>query len=166
MTSIRDASEDDLPGIRAIYNQVIATSTAVYADDPVTPEDRRAWMAARLGQGYPVLVAVDPGDGSPAGFSSFGDFRAWPGYRHTVELMVHVREDRRGRGIGPALVRPLLGRAAALGKHVMVAGIDAANDASIRMHRRLGFEQVAHFREVGRKFDRWLDLVLMQRILS
>jgi L-amino acid N-acyltransferase YncA len=165
MHTFRDATEADLPGILAIYNEVIATSTAVFSDQPVTLEDRRAWFAARVGQGYPVLVA-EGGDGSVQGFASFGDFRAWPGYRHTVEHSVHVRADARGRGVGSALLPPLLERAAALGKHVVVAGIDAANAGSIRMHERLGFERAGHLREVGRKFDRWLDLVLMQRLLG
>lgn len=164
--TVRDATEADLPGILAIYNEVIATSTAVFSDSPVTLEDRRAWLAARAGQGYPVLVAVGEDDGSVLGFVSFGDFRAWPGYRHTVEHSVHVRADMRGRGIGSALVPPLLERAAALGKHVVVAGIDAANEGSIRMHERLGFERAGLLRQVGRKFDRWLDLVLMQRLLD
>lgn len=162
---IRDATEADLAGILVIYNEVIATSTAVFSDSPVTLEDRRAWLGARTAQGYPVLVAIGE-DGAVQGFASFGDFRAWPGYRHTVEHSVHVRADARGRGIGSALVPPLLERAAALGKHVMVAGIDAANAGSIRMHERLGFERAGLLREVGRKFDRWLDLVLMQRLIG
>ena len=100
------------------------------------------------------------------GFATFGDFRPWPGYRYTVEHTVHVREDCRGQGIGSELVRALFPRATALGKHVMIAGVDAANTASIRFHEALGFEQVALLKEVGRKFDRWLDLVLLQRWLD
>ena len=161
---IRDAGEAELPAILAIFNEVIATSTAVYMDGPSTLEERRAWYTARRAAGYPVLVATD--ESGVTGFASFGDFRAAPGYRFTVEHSVHVRADRRGRGLGSALVMALLPRAEALGKHVMVAGVDAANDASIAMHRRLGFEAVAHFREVGRKFDRWLDLVFLQRLLG
>ena len=99
------------------------------------------------------------------GFSTFGDFRAWPGYRYTVEHTVHVRADRRGQGVGRRLVEALFPRAAALGKHMMIAGVDAANDASIRFHERLGFVRAAHLREVGYKFGRWLDLVLLQRPL-
>lgn len=160
---ISDAQESDLPGILAIYNDVIATSTAVFSDDPVTLDERRAWWRARIAQGYPVLVAREA-DGV-AGFATFGDFRAWPGYRFTVEHSVHVRADRRGKGIGTALIQALLQRAAALGKHVMVAGIDAANTGSIRLHERLGFEHVGRLKEVGWKFDRWLDLVFLQREL-
>jgi phosphinothricin acetyltransferase len=162
---IRPAAHDDLPALLAIYNDVIATSTAVFALAPTTLEERRAWFEARTRAGFPVLVAEV--DGEVAGFSSFGEFRGtWPGYRHSVEHSVHVRADRRGRGIGPALVRALFPVAIRLGKHVMVGGIDAENAGSLAMHERLGFERVAHFREVGHKFGRWLDLVFVQRFLE
>jgi L-amino acid N-acyltransferase len=161
---IRDAIEGDLPGLLAIYNDVIATSTAVYAYVPVTLEDRTQWWRARVAQSYPVLVAVD--DSGVLGFSTFGDFRTWPGYRFTVEHSVHVRADRRGQGVGKELVQALFPRAEALGKHVMIAGVDAANAASIRFHERLGFERAALLREVGHKFDRWLDLVFLQRWIA
>jgi phosphinothricin acetyltransferase len=157
---IDDLVEKDLPGLLAIYNDVIATSTAVYSDRPTTLEERRDWWQARRAAGYPVLAARD--DLGVLGFSTFGDFRSWPGYRHTVEHTVHVRADRRGQGVGSALVRALLPRAAALDKHVMIGAIDAANAGSIRMHERLGFARTATLHEVGRKFDRWLDLVFVQ----
>jgi L-amino acid N-acyltransferase len=158
---LRDAAEHDLTGLVAIYNDVIATSTAVYSSTPVTLEDRRQWWRTRVQAGYPVLVAVD--DSDVLGFATFGDFRSWPGYRFTVEHTVHIRADRRGAGIGTKLLRALFPRAAALGKHMMIAGVDAANTSSIRFHERLGFEQAGRLREVGHKFDRWLDLVFLQR---
>ena len=158
---IRDAGEADLPGLLAIYNDVIATSTAIYSYLPTTLEERTTWWRARVGMGYPVLVAVD--ESGVLGFSTFGDFRTWPGYRFTVEHSVHVRGDTRGRGIGKDLVKALFPRAAALNKHVMIAGVDAANEASIRFHEHLGFEKSGHLRQVGHKFDRWLDLVFLQR---
>jgi L-amino acid N-acyltransferase YncA len=160
---IRPATEADLPAITAIFNDVIATSTAIYADDPLTLEDRTAWFAQRRAAGYPVLVADD---GTVAGVASFGDFRAWPGFRHTVEHSVHIRADARGRGLGSALVAALFEPARALGKHVMIAGIDATNAGSIRMHERLGFRRGAVLREVGQKFGRWLDLEFMQKFLD
>ena len=166
MPSVRVATESDLPSILAIYNEVIATSTAVYALEPATLDERRAWFMSRCAGGFPVVVASDPG-GDVLGFASFADWRgAWPGYRYTVEHSVHVRNDVRGRGIGRALVESLFPKALSLGKHVMIGGIDAENDASIRFHERLGFQPVAHFREVGHKFGRWLDLVFMQRFLD
>jgi L-amino acid N-acyltransferase len=158
---VRDAGEADLAELVAIYNEVLATSTAIFTDVPSTLAERREWWRARCAQHYPVLVAHD-GD-AVAGFASFGDFRTWPGYRHSVEHSVHVRADARGRGVGTQLLGALLGRAAALGKHVMIGGVDGANTASIRFHERLGFEQAGRLREVGFKFGRWLDLVFLQR---
>jgi len=163
-THIRDATAADLPGIVAIYNEVIANSTAIYSYVPVTLADREQWWQARAAQGYPVLVAADAA--GLRGFASFGDFRAWPGYRFTVEHSLHVRADCRGQGVGTQLVQALLPRAAACDKHVIIGGVDAANAASIRFHERLGFTQVGHLREVGYKFDRWLDLVFLQRRLG
>lgn len=161
---IRDARESDLPGLLLIYNEVLAASTAVFSEVPVTLEDRTQWWRARVALGYPVLIASD--SSGVVGFGTFGDFRSWPGYRFTVEHSVHVRVDQRGRGIGTQIVRELISRAQALGKHVMVAGIDSANSGSIRMHERLGFERTGEMREVGFKFGRWLDLTLLQKHLS
>jgi phosphinothricin acetyltransferase len=163
---IRPAVESDLPAILAIYNQVIATSTAIYNDNPVTLDDRLAWFNARAAAGYPVLVAVEPSAESPteavAGFSTFGHGY---GYRFTVELTVHVDVAHRGHGIGRQLLEALIPIARTLGKHVMVGGVDATNSVSIRLHQSLGFRQAAHFKEVGYKFNRWLDLLLFQLIL-
>lgn len=164
--NVRDATEHDLPGILAIYNEVVRTSAAAYTEQEATLGERRTWFEQRTSQGYPVLVAEDPVDGAVQGFSTFGDFRSWPGYRHTVEHSVYVRADMRGRGLGRLLVEPLFDRAASRGKHVMIAGIDAANPASLRLHERLGFERAGTLREVGTKFGRWLDLVFMQRFLE
>jgi L-amino acid N-acyltransferase YncA len=161
---IRPATADDLPDILAIYNDVIATTTAVYRETPATLDDRQTWWRDRTAGGYPVLVAAD-GTADVVGFASFGDFRPWPGYRFTVEHSVHVHAGHRGRGVGQALMRPLMVEAARLGKHVMMAGVDAANPGSIRFHERLGFERVGHLREVGYKFGRWLDLVFLQASL-
>jgi len=162
---LRDATDADVPGILAIYNEVIANSTAVYATEAATLDERRNWMRARTERGFPVLVALDTH--GVAGFASFGDWRgSWNGYRYTVEHSVHVRGDVRAQGIGRGLLETLVPRARSLGKHVMIGGIDATNSASIRFHARLGFEPVAHFREVGHKFGRWLDLVFMQRLLG
>jgi L-amino acid N-acyltransferase len=159
------ATVDELPGILAIYNEVIEHSTAIYALAPTTLAERRTWLEARVASGYPVLVAIERDE--VLGFASFGDWRGtWPGYRYTVEHTVHVRSDARGRGLGRQLVEALFPLALALGKHVMIGGIDASNVRSIRFHERLGFERVAHFREVGHKFGRWLDLVFVQRLLD
>ncbi|RPH70222.1 MAG: N-acetyltransferase family protein [Myxococcaceae bacterium] len=161
---IRDATEADLPAILAIYNDVLANSTAIFSETPTTLEDRRQWFRARRDAGYPVLVATD--DSGVLGFATFGDFRTWPGYRHTVEHTVHVRADARGRGVGRGLVTVLLERAGGLGKHVMVAGVDADNLTSIRLHERLGFQRAGTLHQVGCKFGRWLDLTFLERRLD
>jgi phosphinothricin acetyltransferase len=159
---IRDATGADLPGILTIYNEVIATSNAVYTETPATLEDRRTWFAVRRAANYPVLVAVE---NTVLGFGSFGDFRPWPGYALSVEHSVHVHQDARGRGVGSALLRRLIDEARTLGKHVMIGGIDGENAASIALHTRLGFTEAGRLSQVARKFGHWLDLVFMQRML-
>jgi L-amino acid N-acyltransferase len=162
---IRDATLDDIPQILSIYNDVVASSTAIYADRPATLAERLEWYETRVRRGYPVLVATE--EEVVLGFSSFGDWRgAWAGYRHTVEHSVHVDATRRGAGIGARLLEALFPRAIDMKMHVMIGAIDAANEGSLRFHERLGFERVAHFRQVGHKFGRWLDLVFVQRFLD
>ncbi|HTB28355.1 MAG TPA: GNAT family N-acetyltransferase [Steroidobacteraceae bacterium] len=161
--AIAASSRAQLPEILAIYNEVIRNTTAVYSDQEVTLENRERWFDAKGAQGFPVLVATD--SSGVVGFGTFGEFRAWPCYRASVEHSVHVRADFRRRGVGRALVEALIDAAAAMQKHVMIAGIDAENVNSISLHESLGFEVVGHFREVGRKFGRWLDLKFMQRFI-
>ena len=162
---VRNAGTDDLPAMLAIYNEIVANTTAIYNDKPSSLDERREWLRVRRGGGWPVLAAMR-GD-ELVGYASFAEFRgAWPGYLHSVEHSVYVRADCRHQGIGSALVRSLLPLAAALDKHVMIGGIDAANEGSLRLHERLGFQRVAHYREVGRKFGRWLDLVFVQRFVD
>jgi phosphinothricin acetyltransferase len=160
---IDDANWADLPEILAIYNEVIRNSTAVYTEIEFTVERGAAWLEAKAAAGFPLIVARD--DSGILGFGTFGEFRAPPCYGNSVEHSVHVRADRRGLGIGRLLVMELMGRAAAMRKHVMVAGIDADNAVSIKLHQSLGFIQVGHFHEVGFKFGRWLDLVFLQCLL-
>lgn len=154
------ASRDDLPEILAIYNEVIRNSTAVYTEVEFTQELGHAWFDAKARSGFPFIVARDAS--GVTGFGTFGEFRAPPCYQHSVEHSVHVRSDRRGQGVGRALIIELLARAAAMGKHVMIAGIDADNAVSIGLHLKLGFRNVGHFHQVGFKFGRWLDLVFLQ----
>jgi L-amino acid N-acyltransferase YncA len=161
--AISAAARSQLPQILAIYNEVIRTTTAVYSDCEVTLEDRERWFEAKAAHGFPLLVATD--SSGVLGFGTFGDFRQWPCYRHSVEHSVHVRADHRRRGVGRALVLALLEKAAAMRKHVMIGGIDAENVTSIALHESLGFKVVGHFHEVGFKFGRWLDLKFMQRLI-
>jgi L-amino acid N-acyltransferase len=162
---IRSATPADIPALTAIYNDVIATSTAIFNDKPVSVEDRLAWFETRAKQRFPVLVALDS-DSHVVGFSTFGDFRAWPGYRFTVEHSVHLHKDWRGKGLGSELMMGLFPIATSMGKHVMIAGVDASNTASLAFHQRLGFEPIGTFREVGHKFGRWLDLTFLQKFLD
>ncbi len=166
---VRDAVEADVAAILAIYNQVLMTSAAIWRDEPVTLEDRLAWFHAQQDQGFPVLIAVDSSEvdqtGPTVGYASFGAFRPWPGYYPTVEHSIHVADGSRGRGVGQMLLDGLTERATAMGKSVMVAGIDAGNVGSIRFHQRSGFREVARMEGIGRKFGEPLDLVLMQRDL-
>jgi phosphinothricin acetyltransferase len=161
--AIRPATDHHLPAILAIYNDAVRHTTAIWNDTVVDLENRRAWREARAGLGYPVLVGEE--DGAVVAYGSFGDFRAFDGYRFTVEHSVYVADGARRRGVASALIVALAEHATALGKHVMVAGIAADNEASIALHRKLGFAETGRMPEVGFKFGRWLDLVLMQRRL-
>ena len=156
----------DMPALRSLYNALIRTTTVAWTEEEQTLRQRQSWFRAQTRAGHPVLVAEV--DGKVVGFTAYGSFRGsgkWPGYRHTVEHTIHVDEARWGQGIGRLLLHALMDRARADDVHVMVAAVDAANPESIAFHERLGFDIVARMPEVGRKFDRWLDLVLMQRIL-
>ena len=164
MPIIRDATEADLPAILAITNQAIAETTAVWNNTPATLAARAAWMRERQGRGLPVLVATDGAE--VLGFASFGDFRPFEGYAATVEHSIYVATTAQRRGVGAALLTALVERAEALGKHVIVGGIEAGNTASIALHARAGFVETARMPEVGRKFGRWLDLVFMQKTLN
>ncbi len=157
---IRDAVEADLPAIRDIYNHAVEHTTAIWNDVLIDVDNRRAWLELRRAKGFPVLVAER--DGKVAGYASYGDWRAFDGYRHTVEHSVYVDKDCRGAGIGKKLMLELIARAKAAGMHVMIAAIEAENTPSIALHERLGFRLVGIHREVGIKFGRWLDLAAME----
>jgi phosphinothricin acetyltransferase len=161
---IRDAGREHIEGITAIYNDAVEHTTAIWNETKIDGANRLAWLSDRRRAGYPVLVALD--DQDVLGYASFGDWRAWDGYRHTVEHSIYVRADQRGKGIGEALMLVLIERARKIGKHVMVAGIEAKNAPSIRLHEKLGFEQVGHLKEVGAKFGAWLDLAFLQLTLD
>jgi L-amino acid N-acyltransferase YncA len=161
---ISAAAVSDVAAITAIYNRVIETSTAVFRDRPVSEDDQLAWLEARRADGFPVLVVRDAGEA--VAFATYGAFRPWPGYRTTVEHSVHVAETHRRQGLGRRLVEALVEHAGHAGLHVMVAGVDADNAASLALHEALGFRRVAHLSEIARKFDRWIDLVLLQRTLG
>ncbi|ONG50894.1 GNAT family N-acetyltransferase [Pseudoroseomonas deserti] len=166
MPLILEAGPQHLAGMLELFNEIVATSTAVYADLPESAEHRAAWLAQRQAQGHPVLVAEGAG-GSVLGFASFTDFRGcFPGFRHTAEHSVHLRPEARGLGLGGRLLEALLRLARAQGRHAMMASIDSGNVPSLRLHARLGFREVGRLPQVGCKFGQWLDLVLMQKLLD
>ncbi len=160
---VRDATEGDVAAITAITNEAILNTTANWNLTPVTADARAAWLADRRRGGLPVLVAERAG--RVIGFGSFGPFRPFEVYLHTVEHGLYVDPAAQRTGAGSALMAGLIGRAEALGMHVMVGAIEARNAASLALHERFGFVRVGLMPEVGRKFDRWLDLVLMQKTL-
>lgn len=164
---IRDATPADVPAITGLYNALLATTTITYREEPATEAELSSWLDQRHSDGFPVLVAED--DTGVIGYATYGVFRGGTvriGYRHSAELTIHVAGTHHGQGVGRALMEALIEVARQRGIHVLIAGIDSSNVESIEFHRRLGFVETARMPEVGRKFDRWLTLVLMQRILD
>jgi L-amino acid N-acyltransferase YncA len=162
MRATRPATEADLPAISAIYNHYIRTSTATYQYEPETAGERRQWFAEH-DEKHPAVVAEEGGE--VVGWGALSPFRMRYGYRFTVEASVYVRHDCHRKGIGRALLADLIERARQLGYHTLIGGASADQTASLALQERLGFTKVAHFREVGHKFDRWLDVVFMQLML-
>lgn len=150
--------------MHALHVDAVLHSTAIWQEEPHTRSYFDGWLAERQADGYPVIVAEV--DGQVAGYATYSQWRPHQGYRLTVEHSVYVVEAFRGRGIATALMAELVARATAEGRHVMMAGICSTNTGSIALHERLGFTTVAVVPEVGRKFDRWLDLTLMRLPLA
>lgn len=160
---IRLAHEEDLPAINAIYNHYVEHCTCTYQTVPETAEARRAWFRGHEPR-HPVTVAEL--DGEVVGWAALNIYNARGAYEHTVEDSVYVRHDRHGRGIGRALLSDLITRARFLHHHTILAGISAEQAPSIAAHAALGFVKVAHFRELGFKHGKWLDVVFMQLMLE
>ncbi|HZG75957.1 MAG TPA: GNAT family N-acetyltransferase [Paenibacillus sp.] len=161
---IRKAEARDVQAILDIYNDAILHTTAVYDYDPHTLEQRMGWYEQKRKDGYPVFVYEV--DGRVAGFASYGPFRAWAAYRYTIEHSIYVRRDVRKQGIGLALLQRLIDDANERSYAVMVGGIDASNENSIRLHEKVGFRHAGTIRRAGYKFDRWLDLAFYQLDLN
>ena len=162
--NIRPATREDLPGILEIYNDAVLNTTATYDYEPRTLEHRIAWFEEHAKDNYPVFVAVEE-SGRIAGWSSLSSFHARAGYRFTAENSVYVAADCRGQGIGKLLMPPLIEGARKRGAHAIIGAIDADNEPSVRLHASIGFVKVAHLRQVGFKFGRWLDVVYMELLL-
>ena len=164
---VREASVDDLAAIRRLFNVLIPTTAIAWRDHLASEEEIAEWFDQQSVAEHPVLVAEL--DRDVAGYTTWTTFRGgarFPGYRHTAELTIHVDAAHHRRGVGRALLGALIDEGRRRELHVLVAGIDAENSASIALHRAMGFVEVGRMPEVGRKFDRWLDLVLVQRVLG
>ncbi|MDF3827767.1 MULTISPECIES: GNAT family N-acetyltransferase [unclassified Pseudocitrobacter] len=158
--NIRFATKEDCAAIAEIYNHAVVHTAAIWNDKTVDTDNRIAWFEARQFAHFPVLVSEE--NGVVTGYSSYGDWRAFDGFRHTVEHSVYVHPDHQGKGLGRALLTALIEEARRRGKHVMVAGIEAQNSASLHLHETLGFITTGQMPQVGTKFGRWLDLTFMQ----
>lgn len=161
---IRYMAPADLPAALDIYNELILNTTNVYSEEPHTLVMRTAWFNERMNANFPVIIAEQ--NGVVVGFGAYGQFRIWRCYRFTVENSVYVHKDHRGKGYSKLLLSYLINHAKQAGMHAMIAGIDGHNTASINLHSSFGFVQVAHFKEVGFKFGRWLDVLFLQLLLS
>lgn len=159
---IRAATTADAAATAAIYNDEVTTSNVTFDLVTRSVEEQAAWLGARAGALEVVVAEVD---GEIAGFASLSPYRDRPAYRTTVEDSIYVHRDHRGTGVGKALLGEIVHVAGARGFHTVIARIVGGHDASIRLHRSVGFELVGIEREVGRKFGRWLDVVVMQKLL-
>jgi len=156
---IRAASLDDIPALLGFWNPVIRDTTITFSSEEKTPEGLAVLLAER-----PVFLVADDGQGA-VGLASYAQFRGGNGYRHAAEHTIILAPDTRGQGLGRALMDALESHARAGGVHVMVAGISAENAPACAFHAALGYVETGRMPQVGRKFDRWLDLVLMQKTL-
>ena len=160
---IRLAEAADSETIRAIRNDVIEHSTAMWTTESVSPDDGRAWLAENVARRSAYVAEAD---GQVIGYANWAPWRPRDGYRHTVEDSVYLIAGHQGHGLGASLLRTLITGARESGAHVMMASIEATNARSVALHERLGFELVGTAREVGTKFGRWLDLTMMSLALA
>lgn len=164
MPTIRPAGEQDLAAITEIYNEAGVGTTASYALEPVSVENRRDWFVRLSADGFPVLVLTE--NDEVLGYASYGPFRGLAGYAYTVEHSIYISDRYRASGGGRMLMSALIDYARGRGVHVMVGVIDGSNEDSIAFHRRLGFQECGRLPEVGRKFGRWLDVVFLALVFD
>jgi phosphinothricin acetyltransferase len=162
--TIRDATTADAPAIARIYNQGIEDRLATLETELRTPEERAAWLAAR-GPRHPVIVAVDA-EGSLLGWASLNPFNPRPAYDHVADFSVYVAREHRGRGVGDALLGALEERARGLAYHKLVLAAFPGNAAGMRLYQRHGFRTVGVYQEQGQLDGRWVDVIIMEKLLS
>ncbi len=156
-----DCGPEYLEAIRAIFNDAIANTTALYENTPRSRETMWGWLENKRAGGWPVIGMVDD-DGTLAGFGTYGPFRPLQGFRHTVEHSLYLARPYQGRGLGRGMLEKLVEHARGRGFHTMIAMIDGENAASVRLHEALGFQHCGRLGEAGFKFGRWLDVVIME----
>jgi phosphinothricin acetyltransferase len=160
-----DCNRDHLEAIRAIFNEAIVNSTALYDYVPRSVEVMQAWFDAKENAKLPVIGVVNEA-GELMGFGSYGPFRPHAAYQYSVEHSIYVDTRFRGQGLGKMILERLIARAEQQDYHMMIGVIDAQNATSIALHEKLGFTACGHIREAGYKFGRWLDLALYQLVLK
>lgn len=163
MLIIRDAVQEDVPVILEIYNDAVRNLAATFDLEEKTLEERMEWFG-HYGGSHPLIVAEV--DGKVAGYSSLSMFREKEAYKSTVELSLYIAEDCRGRGLGKALMEEILRRARQNGFHTVISGITAGNEVSVRLHEYFSFDYIGNFREVGKKFGVWQDVLFYQLLLE
>lgn len=161
---LRPATAGDAADIAAIWAPVISDGVATFNSVVKSPAEVADMIAARQAEGHGFLVAED--GGRIAGFGTYGQFRGGVGYRHTAEHTIILAPMAQGRGVGRALLRAVEDHARAAGFHSIFAGVSAENEAGVAFHAACGYAEVARLPQVGRKFGRWMDLVLMQKFLN
>src|SRR5487761_1320536 len=159
---VRDSRLEDLPTLTAIYNEAVLTSSATFDVEPQTMEKRRTWFQNHGGK-YPIISAEI--GASVVGYCSISRYAEKPGYSKTVELSVYIHKDFRRKGIATTLMREIIARATNLGYHAVISIIAGSNDASVELHKKLGFEPVGYLRQIGFKFDQWQDVAFYELIL-
>ena len=164
ITSIRPAQEKDVSKILDIINYEILNSTVVYDYNERTYNQQLQWYKNKIKTHFPVIVSEI--DDKVVGFGTYGIFRPWDAYKHSLEHSIYVEKDFRSQGIGKILMTELIKLAKKEGYHTMIAGVDAANNKSVEFHKKFGFKEIGVFKEVGYKFDKWLDLIFMQLFLN
>lgn len=163
-TIIRPAIKKDIPSILQIVNHEILNSTVIYDYIEHTIKQQIEWFKQKQKNNMPVIVAVKKN--TVIGFGTYSIFRPWEAYKLSLEHSVYVDKDYRSHGIGKLLMAELINLAKKEGYHTMVAGIDTSNKMSVEFHEKFGFREIGVFKEVGYKFDRWLDLIFMQLLLN
>ena len=160
-----DCGREHLEAIRVIFNDAIANTTALYENEPRSRAYMVDWLEAKRAAGWPVIGLLDD-DGTLAGFGTYVQFRPLEGFRRTVEHSLYLSAPYRGRGLGKQLLEKLVEHAAGRGFHVMIAMIDGENAASVKLHEDAGFQHCGLLPEAGFKFGRWLDVIVMRRMLE